>query len=200
MTHSAIKSPLAFCAPVPVPHHVHSPPSLQPLNRQNQIALMSTPCPSSSPLTSRRIFLTLLLSPLIALPSHSVAASSTIELYDPIKSRRYINTGRPKPDAEPPKFSTSIPVFSIDEKLQAQDITSGTGDVVAPGNLVSCRWLVRLEDGTTIDDINIAQPSLFRPGSHQVPPGIEDSVIGMRARGQRRVSGSAERILTYVKT
>lgn len=146
----------------------------------------------SSP--SRRAFLTLLLAPLVVpLGPRNVSAT---ERYDPLKSRRYIDVGRPKPDAEPPKFSSSVPVFSIDDSLQAQDISTGMGDAVSTGDLVRARWLVRLADGTTIDDSNMSQPSLFRPGSHQVPSGIEDSVIGMRVNGERRVSGSAERILT----
>lgn len=145
---------------------------------------------------SRRAFFTLLLAPIVVpLGSCSVSASQQ-ESFDPIKSRRYIDAGRPKPDAEAPKFSPSIPLFSIDDYLQAQDISAGTGDPVSSGDLVRARWLVRLADGTTIDDSNMFQPSLFRPGSHQVPSGIEDSVIGMRVNGERRVSGSAERILT----
>lgn len=55
-----------------------------------------------------------------------------------------------------------------------------------------------LADGTTVNDANERQPALFRPGAHQVPPGIEDSVVGMRVGGVRRVCGSSERVLTRV--
>lgn len=55
-----------------------------------------------------------------------------------------------------------------------------------------------LEDGTTVNDDNEKQAAMFRPGAHQVPPGIEDAVVGMRAGGVRRVCGSSERVLTKV--
>lgn len=155
----------------------------------------SEPRQNISTLPSRRAFLTLLAIPLI-LPGSSLSVSASDQTYDPIKSRRYIDAGRPKPDAEPPKFVSSIPVFDIDKDLHAQDISSGTGDSISSGALVRAHWIMRLADGTTVDDSSMSQPALFRPGTHQVPPGIEDAIIGMRTNGERRVSGSAERILT----
>lgn len=64
-----------------------------------------------------------------------------------------------------------------------------------PGSLVVARWAMVLEDGSTVDAANEKQAGIFRPGAHQVPSGIEDSVIGMRPGGKRLVKGTSERIL-----
>lgn len=149
----------------------------------------------SEPSLSRRVFLTCAIAPLLAVPFRSISAP--VEIYDNFKSRRYINTGRPPPDSKPPAFVSTAPVFPIDDELQAQDIQKGTGKAVERGSLVLCRWVVQLSDGTTIDDSNLKTPTVFRPGvgSQQVPPGIEDGVIGVQVNGQRRISCSAERFL-----
>lgn len=150
----------------------------------------------SAPL-SRRTFTKALLLPFLLPLSRANAQQAPVEHYDPLMSRRrLVNVGPPPPDAKPPTFQKGTPTFSIDDGLEAQDLAQGKGDAIARGSLVSARWLLTLADGRTIDDTNIATPVLFRPGAHQVPPGIEDSVIGMRASGQRRIRGSAERILT----
>lgn len=56
-----------------------------------------------------------------------------------------------------------------------------------------------MDDGTTIDDANEKLAAYFRPGAHQVVPGVEDGVVGMREGGKRRIKGSAERVLTSVR-
>lgn len=154
---------------------------------------------SRQSISRRTLIQTVLALPAIFIPyadNPALASSTDIEEYDVLKSRRYVDIGPPPPSAEVPKFLSSIPVFSIDDKLQAQDISAGEGAPVTDHALVVARWIIRLSDGTMVDDSNARRPSLFRPQAHQVAPGIEDSVVGMKKGGHRLVSGSAERILT----
>lgn len=76
---------------------------------------------------------------------------------------------------------------------------AGAGQVIDATCLVAARWVMVLDDGTTVDDENEKRVALFRPGAHQVPPGVEDAVVGMKEGGWRRVRGSAERVLTSVR-
>ncbi|CAN8075665.1 unnamed protein product [Agarophyton chilense] len=143
---------------------------------------------------SRRAFMTFLATLPIAVVSKSVESASE---YDAIKTRRYVDLGRPPADRKPPTFVENIPVYPIDQ-LRFQDIVVGNGETVEKGTLVVARWVTVLDNGSTIDDTNESRPAMFRPGAHQVPPGVEDAVIGMRVGGVRRVYGTAERILTNV--
>lgn len=140
--------------------------------------------------------MTLLLAPLVASSSVSAEPSDYLP-YDALKSRRGIKAGRPKPDAEPPTFAPSIPIFKIDD-IEAQEIQPGSGDPISDEDLVVLRYIIRQDDGTNIDDSNLTLAAVFRPGAHQVLPGIEDAVIGMRRKGERRIRASAERIYSYV--
>lgn len=117
------------------------------------------------------------------------------EPFDGLTTRRFVDTGRPQPDRTPPTFSKEKEVFKIGGDIQAQDTEVGKDVVVEDGSLVKARWVVILADGTTVDDTQLAVPALFRPGAHQVVPGVEDAVLGMRRGGKRRVSMSAERLL-----
>lgn len=137
----------------------------------------------------------LLLAPQISTPP--ARSSPTDEKsYDVFKSRRYIDIGPPSPDSEPPRFLSDKPIFSIDEGLEGQDINIGEGPPAESGSLVVARWIIHLSNGMTVDNSNMNSQALFRPFAHQVIPGIEDSIIGMRKGGHRRVAGSAERILS----
>lgn len=145
---------------------------------------------------TRRVVLSLLAaSSVLPLIQDVLAEQAEVESYDANKSRRYIPEGRPPPDRPAPKFDKSKALFDIDEDLKAQDLTTGSGEVIEKGTLVKARWLAVLDDGTTVDDSNETQAALIRPGAHQVPPGIEDAIIGMQKGGVRRVSGSSGRIL-----
>lgn len=164
--------------------------------RRSQISnrpLMNVaPSTDSCQSTSRRALLALIAS-CAALQIRRPAES--VPIYDAMKTKRYVDLGRPPPDRKPPTFIDGQPVFPIDT-LQAQDLTVGKGDAVKKGTLVVARWVTVLDNGSTLDDSNEAHPAVFRPGAHQVPPGVEDAVIGMRVGGVRRVYGTAERILT----
>lgn len=150
----------------------------------------------SKPTVSRRTWVKWLAFPLL-FPVHTAFADSSTR-YDVLTSRRYIDIGRPEPPNAPaPSFKEGIATFALDDKLQAQDVVIGSGDkAVRPSSLVAARWVVFLSDGTMVDDANERQAAFFRPGAHQVIPGIEDAVIGMRSGGRRTVVGYAERILT----
>lgn len=168
----------------------------RPVSRTDPVCMRRD---SEQPISRRTLIQTILALPAIFIPhtdDPALASSTDIEEYDVFKSRRYVDIGPPSPTAEVPKFSSTIPVFSIDDKLQAQDISAGEGAPVTANALVVARWIIRLSDGTMVDDSNARRPSLFRPQAHQVSPGIEDSVVGMKKGGHRLVSGSAERILS----
>lgn len=79
--------------------------------------------------TSRRAFLALIAS-CAALQTRRPAESAPV--YDAMKTRRYVDSGRPPPDRKPPTFVDGRPVFPIDT-LQAQDLTVGKGDAVKKG-------------------------------------------------------------------
>lgn len=140
-----------------------------------------------------------LLSALLLSPVATSAISEKPGPYDAMTTRRYIPIGRPAPESLPPSFAKDRKVFQVADGLQAQDIKQGSGDAIKNTTLVVARWRLCLDDGSIVDDANFRQPAVFRPGTHQVPPGIEDSVLGMRTGGSRVVSGTAERILTYVR-
>lgn len=187
----------ACAAPVCTTRHAASPTARRAARRP-----MGTRTATAATLRgtgmSRRTLCKLLALPLLAV--RAGVALGEEGTYEPITERRYVTIGRPAPDAAAPQFAASPapkPFESPDGQLRLQDVERGTGtDDVIRGALVSVRYVVRMADGTTVDDGNAKRPVLFRPGAHQVPPGIEDAVIGMRLGGRRRVNGSAERILT----
>lgn len=153
---------------------------------------------SDIPRLSRRALLSLAAASMLATQASEVEAARNKEpSYDAIKTRRHVGIGRFPPDRPAPQFDPGKKRFEVDAGLEAQDVQEGRGDAsVRSGSLVVARWTMVLEDGSTVDDSNENQPAMFRPGAHQVPPGIEDSVIGMRPGGVRRVSGTSERVLT----
>lgn len=169
-------------------------PQARPLNKPLIVASRH-PLKTHQPI-SRRTALALLAT-LSVSPLNSMTQAASIDdfPYDSNKSRRYVDVGRPPPDRNAPAMKRDRPIFSIDDQLRAQDVTVGKGDPVKPGTLVIARWVAILDDGTTVDDANENLPAIFRPGAHQVPPGVEDAIVGMRSGGVRRIVGSSERIL-----
>eukprot|EP00177_Eucheuma_denticulatum_P001269 GFKZ01002308.1.p1 GENE.GFKZ01002308.1~~GFKZ01002308.1.p1 ORF type:complete len:222 (-),score=23.27 GFKZ01002308.1:303-968(-) len=183
----------AFAAPSPL--STAPSPRCRPQFTTHTAPTASLPPPQ----LSRRSLISLL--PILSLPLLP-AESQTFTTppppnYDANKSRRYIPIGRPAPDRAAPTFKTKP--FSIDPNLQAEDLRIGTGALVEAGSLVVAKWVMLLDDGTTLDDANEELAAYFRPGAHQVVPGVEDGVVGMREGGKRRVRGSAERVLTSVR-
>lgn len=148
---------------------------------------------------SRRAALALFAATVSTAALAPAGAAQIVELYDANKSRRYIDQGRPLPDRPAPVFESGKSLFTIANDLQAQDIRVGSSDAasVVRGSLVVARWTLILEDGTIIEDSS-STPSMFRAGSHQVLPGIDDTVIGMKPGGMRRVRGPSERIFRYI--
>lgn len=157
--------------------------------------------PSQNKQLSRRVLLSILIGSAVGMATFEGQAAqleiSGQDSYDAIRTRRHVGIGRFPPDRPAPEFDSRKKLFQIDAGLEAQDVKVGQGDVsVQSGSLVVARWAMVLEDGTTVDASNERQAAIFRPGAHQVPPGIEDSVIGMRPGGKRLVKGTSERILT----
>lgn len=181
------------------------PVSQSPSNKCGTLPLVSCQQTSSSARhvkeVSRRAVLSLLTASIFATNISSVQGAQSDKLtappYDANKTRRYVEIGRPPPDRPAPQFEAGKKLFKVGAGLEAQDIRIGQGkNSVQPGNLVVARWVMVLEDGNSVDFANEKQAAMFRPGAHQVPPGVEESVIGMRPGGVRRVKGSSERILT----
>ncbi|KAI0567188.1 FKBP-type peptidyl-prolyl cis-trans isomerase [Gracilaria domingensis] len=148
--------------------------------------------PGADAKVSRRTFVAFIASLPLTYKSKSVKGAPE---YDAIRTRRYVDLGRPPADRKPPTFIDNVPIYPIDE-LKIQDIVVGNGGTVKNGSLVVARWVTILDNGSTLDDTNENNPAMFRPGAHQVPPGVEDAVVGMRVGGMRRVYGTSERILT----
>lgn len=75
--------------------------------------------------------------------------------------------------------------------VSAQDITVGTGESVEKGTLVSVNYVLKLSDGTLIQDskqVNGGQPFQYLAGAGQLIPGWEMGVQGMKVGGKRIIT------------
>lgn len=72
--------------------------------------------------------------------------------------------------------------------VATQDLVSGTGQVIQPGQAVSVHYVLSLTDGTLIQDSKLVsggQPFTFVYGAGQLIPGWEIGIQGMRIGGKR---------------
>ncbi|MEQ1507819.1 MAG: FKBP-type peptidyl-prolyl cis-trans isomerase, partial [Myxococcota bacterium] len=83
----------------------------------------------------------------------------------------------------------SIPWFTTDVGVEVQDRVVGTGAIVEDGALAEVQYTGMLADGTVFDaSANRGGEALsFKVGDHQVIPGWEDGLLGMRVGGTRRL-------------
>lgn len=91
------------------------------------------------------------------------------------------------PDATTPTTQdTTIP----QDKVQAQEVTAGTGAEAAPGTVVSVLYEGKLQDGTTFDSsaAHGNQPLVFTLGSQGLIPGFQIGVNGMKVGGERIIA------------
>lgn len=104
-------------------------------------------------------------------------------------------THRAAPATQPlpaPIVPKTIPAVSGPIKyefaLRYQDITVGTGDLAAPGNIYTVHYTGWLEDGTKFDSsLDRGQPIEFQQGAHRVIPGWDQGFEGMHVGGKRRL-------------
>jgi peptidylprolyl isomerase len=72
--------------------------------------------------------------------------------------------------------------------LRYQDITVGTGDLAALGNVYKVHYTGWLEDGTKFDSsYDRGQPIEFMQGAHRVITGWDEGFEGMHVGGKRRL-------------
>jgi FKBP-type peptidyl-prolyl cis-trans isomerase len=75
--------------------------------------------------------------------------------------------------------------------VQVQDVTVGTGAPVGKGMLISVNYVLRLADGSLIQDskqVNNGQPFQYIAGAGQLITGWERGVEGMKVGGKRVIT------------
>lgn len=75
-----------------------------------------------------------------------------------------------------------------DSGLAIEDLSCGSGRVVAQGDSVTVSYVGTLADGTRFDSSSDhGGPITFRLGAGQVIPGWDEGIKGMRTGGTRRL-------------
>ena len=96
-----------------------------------------------------------------------------------------------KVEADPRLGNIDIDASSFNETesgIKVADLTVGTGLEIAEGQTITIHYVGKLADGTQFDSSVVrGQPVPFLLGSHQVIPGMEEGVKGMRVGGVRRI-------------
>lgn len=88
----------------------------------------------------------------------------------------------------------SYDAFRTASGVKVRDlVVPETGAVAAIGDEVTIEYELRLLDGTVADSSRErAEPVTFELGARQVPAGLEEGILGMRALGRRRLRVPAE--------
>ncbi len=73
------------------------------------------------------------------------------------------------------------------DKVEAQDVTVGTGVTAAPGSVVSVLYKGMLSDGTVFDssEMHDNEPLVFQLGAPGIIAGFQIGVNGMKEGGRR---------------
>jgi FKBP-type peptidyl-prolyl cis-trans isomerase len=80
------------------------------------------------------------------------------------------------------------PGTTLADGLQYWDMKVGSGDIAAPGKMVSVHYTGWLTDGTKFDSSrDRGQPFSFILGTRQVIRGWDEGVAGMKVGGQRQL-------------
>jgi len=83
---------------------------------------------------------------------------------------------------------TTAPWLSTESGILYQDLTEGTGPEAINGSKVEVHYTGMLADGTVFDASRPRETRLdFLIGAHQVIPGWEEGVVGMKVGGTRRL-------------
>ncbi|MCH8568157.1 MAG: FKBP-type peptidyl-prolyl cis-trans isomerase [Balneolales bacterium] len=81
---------------------------------------------------------------------------------------------------------------SFPEGLEVEDVVSGTGQLVADGDLIQVHYTGYLEDGEIFDSSLERGPFIFQVGAGQVIEGWDKGFAGMRVGGQRNITIAPE--------
>jgi FKBP-type peptidyl-prolyl cis-trans isomerase len=74
----------------------------------------------------------------------------------------------------------------IETGYEAEDVTTGTGEVAQKGDLVSAHYVGRLTNGQVFDSSkDRGEPIQFVLGSGQVIRGWDEGIVGMKEGGKR---------------
>ncbi len=92
--------------------------------------------------------------------------------------------------------AAAVRVNNLSNGVQAQgvkidEVAVGSGQVIAPGMTVAVNYVLRLGDGTLIQDsklVNNGAPFSFIYGTGQLIPGWELGLVGMRVGGKRIIT------------
>lgn len=89
----------------------------------------------------------------------------------------------------PTEDAQQTPPATPSEQVQGQDVTVGTGDVAAPGSIVTLEYEGRFQDGTVFDSsASHGQPLTFQLGQPGIIPGFQIGVNGMKVGGERNIA------------
>lgn len=78
---------------------------------------------------------------------------------------------------------------TAEARVKVEILKAGQGKTLTPGQQATVHYLGRLPDGTCFDSSRKrGQPFTFRLGAHQVIPGWEEGVVGMKIGEKRRLT------------
>jgi FKBP-type peptidyl-prolyl cis-trans isomerase len=80
-----------------------------------------------------------------------------------------------------------VTVVTLDSGLRYADITVGSGALAQSGSHVAVHYTGWLADGTGFDTSGSDQTLPLTLGAHEVIPGFEDGILGMKVGGKRRL-------------
>ncbi|MEQ1566664.1 MAG: FKBP-type peptidyl-prolyl cis-trans isomerase [Myxococcota bacterium] len=90
--------------------------------------------------------------------------------------------------AEWPAAPSEAPWGRSPAGVEVQDVVVGQGAEVVPYSRAEVHYTGMLADGTVFDtSLERGQTLAFKVGAHQVIPGWEDGLLGMRVGGTRRL-------------
>ena len=90
----------------------------------------------------------------------------------------------------PAKTGVGIPISNKDRNrtVLSKDLKLGSGVMADIGRTVSYHYIMRLTDGTLVEDSHqFGEPRSVELGGEGLLPAIAKAVVGMRAGGQRRL-------------
>jgi peptidylprolyl isomerase len=87
----------------------------------------------------------------------------------------------------PPALATGTDTVTTASGLMYAEITVGGGALAQAGTTVAVHYTGWLSDGTPFDTSEGGVPIQFTLGQHQVVPGFEEGILGMKVGGKRRL-------------
>jgi FKBP-type peptidyl-prolyl cis-trans isomerase len=87
----------------------------------------------------------------------------------------------------PPPLAAGIDTITTASGLKFADVVVGTGNLAEGGSIVAVHYTGWLSTGTAFDTSEGGLPIQFTLGMHQVIPGFEEGIVGMKVGGTRRL-------------